>query len=80
LTATQLRALRFIGSYQMRQGCPPTRRQLCTYMGWTAPSTAHELMGRLERDGFLGRVAGRHGILSLTTAGWSALTSEEVAA
>lgn len=79
LTGLQVKALAYIRDYQSREGCPPTRRELCAYMGWNTPSTAQRMVDVLVRKELLERVAERHGVIRVTTFGMSVL-NERVAA
>lgn len=80
LTGLQIQALGFIADYQRREGAPPTRRELCSHMGWNTPATAQRMVDLLVRKGLLERVAERHGVIRLTLLGQSVLNQRELAA
>lgn len=77
VTGQQLKALRFIKRYTDIEAFPPTRRELAAHMGWSAVSTAHDLIERMERRGLVERR--RFGIVRITTLGLSVL-NDRVAA
>lgn len=53
LTATQSKALAFIRSRSIENGAPPTLRELCDYMGYSAIGSAQDLVSALRRKGYL---------------------------
>lgn len=53
LTATQSKALAFIRSRTVKNGVPPTLRELCEHMGYSAIGSAQDLVGALRRKGYL---------------------------
>lgn len=53
LTATQSKALTFIRSATHKNGVPPTLRELCEYMGYSAIGSAQDLVNALRRKGYL---------------------------
>lgn len=73
MTDLQIKALAYIAGYQRREGCPPTRRELCAHMGWNTPSTAQKMVDVLVKKELLERVAERHGVIRLTALGQSVL-------
>ena len=73
LTGLQVKALAYIADYQRREGAPPTRRELCLFMGWNTPSTAQRMVDVLVKKELLERIAERHGVIRLTTLGQSVL-------
>lgn len=73
-------ALRFIETYQRREGFPPTIRQLADHMHLSSTATAHGYVERLERAGVVERVTERNGILRVTLLGHSVLNETWVAA
>lgn len=79
LTGLQVKALAYIQNYQSTNGCPPTRRELCQFMGWNTPSTAQRMVDVLVLKGLLERVAERHGVIRVTSFGMSVL-NQQVAA
>lgn len=77
LTAQQLEALRYIKRYADLEGFPCTRRELAQHMGWSAASTAQDIVDRLDRKGLVERK--RFGIVRLTPLGRSVLNSQVAA-
>jgi repressor LexA len=53
LTATQSKALTFIRSVTHKNGAPPTLRELCEFMGYSAIGSAQDLVNALRRKGYL---------------------------
>jgi repressor LexA len=53
LTATQSKALSFIREATHRNSVPPSLRELCEYMGYSAIGSAQDLVNALRRKGYL---------------------------
>ncbi len=53
LTATQSKALTFIRVSSHKTGMPPSLRELCEHMGYSAIGSAQDLVNALRRKGYL---------------------------
>ena len=53
LTATQSKALSFIRAASQTNGVPPSLRELCEHMGYSAIGSAQDLVNALRRKGYL---------------------------
>lgn len=56
LTLRQLEIIRFLQKYREKTGMYATVRNVCDNFGWTSPSTAHQQLLAIERQGFLERI------------------------
>ena len=55
LTDRQLQVVRFLKSFEKRNGYYATVRDVADYVGWDSTSTAHQCLRALERKGFVVR-------------------------
>ncbi len=53
LTTTQSKALAFIRAATHKNGVPPSLRELCEHMGYSAVGSAQDLVNALRRKGYL---------------------------
>ena len=53
LTDIQTKGLAFIRQRIERSGAPPTLREICTHMGWSAIGSAQDLVATLRRKGWI---------------------------
>lgn len=56
LTLRQLEIIRFLQKYKEKTGRYATVRNVCEHFEWTSPSTAHQQLLAIERQGFLERI------------------------
>lgn len=56
LTLKQLDIIRYLQKYKEDTGMYATVRNVCDHFGWTSPSTAHQQLLAIERQGFLERI------------------------
>lgn len=72
----QIDNLQAIQDFIEEHGYPPTRRELGDMFGTTSPSTAHEMINRLERHGLITVARNQSRSLRITESGMKALTEE----
>ena len=53
LTSIQKTALDYIRQRIDRSGAPPTLREICEYMGYSAVGSAQDLVAALRKKGYL---------------------------
>lgn len=53
LTARQMTALKYICKHTESNGCAPTLRELCQYMGYRAVGSAQDVISSLRKKGYL---------------------------
>lgn len=58
LTPRQAEILSFLKSYQMREGYPPTRTEICEHFRFRSPNAATDHLAALERRGAIKLVPG----------------------
>ncbi|MDR3240777.1 MAG: transcriptional repressor LexA [Lactobacillaceae bacterium] len=73
----QLNVLRFIYEAKLKNGFPPTVREIGEGMGMTSPSTVHGYMDRLRSKGYLNRDPTKPRALEITAAGMTAMGIHE---
>ncbi len=72
LTEKQKRILDYINEFTLKQGYPPSVREICNEVGLRSPSTVHCHLKRLRELGYLQRDDGR--TRSLSVRGGAAMT------
>lgn len=73
ITARQKQALRCIGEFQLREGFPPSVREMCAAMGISSPGSMHKHTKALEQRGYLRKLVGKKRAWSLTDKAWDLL-------
>ncbi len=74
LTEKQKRILDYINEFTLKQGYPPSVREICNEVGLRSPSTVHCHLKRLRELGYLQRDDGR--TRSLSVRGGAAMTPQ----
>ncbi len=78
MTERGLQVLLAINQGVVRDGWPPSVRELGDRLGISSPSTVHHHLDNLEREGLIERRAGQPRALRVTTSGLSELLLAEM--
>jgi repressor LexA len=75
---TRARILRQIEIQTEERGFPPTIREIGTALGFSAPSSVHAHLVRLERDGFISTLGGSARTMKILDKGRDSISREAV--